>query len=271
MAPLSCWSFNQTGGVNLTKVAEDLSIELIACVNRSSIKQEMTMARGGKREGAGRPRVDRDEQSAIILDDLLIPAFNACGLTGEVVVGVNELQAAYGRQGLADWRTWFEEVELGHGIQRGGVATRWRLKLKLAVAAKKLLSVSPQHVMLWPSELLKAVQNKRAYDAFWREHAKCGKELNAVYGTETVPPQPFDPSKNYLKLKPHTDRDQVARAPVTDGTKGWSELLVDSNHGFTSEITNPVFIEEEFLSFPTLSYKEFDPEFVNDIESVVHL
>ena len=197
-------------------------------------KPEDLKPRGGPRVGAGRPKVDRDARSSAMLDELLIPAFKAVLLTGELMVSVRDLQDAYGVAGLADWRTWFEEVRLGHGISRGGVPTTWRLKLKLAVAASKLLSMRVTEHLLWPTEQLRIVKNKRAYEAFWIEHKKHAKEVSAECGTQVRDPEPYDPAKNYVRLAASKVRDDHARAPITAATKGYSELLVGVNYGFTA-------------------------------------
>ena len=210
------------------------------------------MARGGKRTGAGRPKLDSTARSVVILDELLIPAFKAALQTEVIYVGISDLQDAYGNQGLVDWRTWFEEVELGHGITHGGVPTSWRLKLKLAVAAAKLLQSATSQDMPWPSEQLRIVKNKRAYDQFWAQHKKYATEISKQFGTSVRDPEPFDPAKDYTKHLPLKDQDQGPRSPMTDATKGYTELLdlpTNVNYGFTGAGTMPDNLKEEDVPY----------------------
>lgn len=176
------------------------------------------------------------------MDELLIPAFKHINITGDVRLSSSDIQAAYGVPGLRDWRTWFEEAEAGHGIGRGGVVSLWRLKLKMAVAARKLLTTVDEATLKYPPAVILAIRNRRAYEAFWREHEKHSAEMAAEHGTSIRPPEPFDPDKNYLK-KAWRCRDSGPRASVSDATRGWSELLDGPSNNFSEPYTG--FVPEE--------------------------
>lgn len=189
------------------------------------------MPRGGARPGAGRPKVNSEERSEVILNELILPAVKAAKLLDNVEMPEDDILKTYGRQGVRDWQTWFELVDRGHGIGLGGVKTKWRLKLKLAVAAKKLLTTVDESALPFPPEVIRRARNEKAYGRWSREYAKVMKELSAEFGHREVPPPAFNPDRNYLKVT-HVVRDGDPRGEMTDATKGWAELITGGSNGF---------------------------------------
>ena len=203
------------------------------------------MPRGGARPGAGRPKVNSEERSEVILNELILPAARAAKLMGDIYLSPDDIEAAYGRQGLRDWQTWFEMVDLGHGIGLGAVKTRWRLKLKLVVAAKKLLTTVDESKLPFPPEVIRRATNEKAYGRWSREYAKVMKELAAEFGHREVAPPPFNPDRNYLKVT-HVIRDGEPRGELTDSTKGWAELVIGGSNGFEKPYDGFVPDETDF-------------------------
>ena len=207
------------------------------------------MPRGGARPGAGRKRIDSEAKAEQVLNDLLIPAFQDAFEHGEVLIGSRDIQDAFGKQGLREWLTWFEEVEVGHGFRGvGGVKSRWRLKLKLAVAAKKLLTTVDVSTLKFPPDIIDEAGNRKAYDRWCAQFQVEAQKLHAEFGTPVRQPPAYESRKNW-RTKEFEVRDKAPRGPLTDATKGWSELVTGGSNGFTGEAVVPSNLTPDDIPF----------------------
>lgn len=188
---------------------------------------------GGKRPGAGRPRVDPLARQQAVMDTLIIPAFKACELGKiDIPLAVRDISHAHGTQGLALWKEWFEVVSMNPamGVDNGGLPTVWRLKLKHTIAAQKILSTATGP-LLFPSQALQVVMHKKQHEAWVRGYLKACKE----FGVQN--PRP----KEYVPLtfgEPGPTPEQILTAQ-----RGWEELLGGENQGFSDEYTG--FVPDE--------------------------
>lgn len=202
------------------------------------------MARGGKREGAGRPVVNKLEKSEKFLDTLLIPAFSEAlaNESRQVTVGIKDLEAAFGRQGVEEFKTWFSIVRLGSGIGgHSAIATVWELKLKLAIAAQKMVAQNKAEIDSWPTKIIKDIRNRRAYDLQKEKYEIAVAAIEEKHeGYAAMAFSKFDPLVDYtIQSTEFVCNDKSPRAGLTNGTRGWAEMITGGNNGFigpTSEI-----------------------------------
>lgn len=199
------------------------------------------MPRGGVRVGAGRPSIDKDaarqakEQRVMV--ELLIPAFRFSQLGSvEIELGPTLIQDAYGKIGLAAWQTWFEKIP-GIGYHHGHTITRWKLKLKMMVAAKKLLE-KEELEQPFPPEVLARVIHRKEYDKFWAKHKVESKAIAAEHGTSIHEPEPYKPLEY---RRPNTSSKEQF--------DGWRELIDGQSKGFSDVSAVPSNISEQDIPY----------------------
>lgn len=189
------------------------------------------MARGGARLGAGRPRMSAEVQlanllakQAIMTEELLVPSFKASNLgQDELELSPDDIKKAYGINGLRVWKTWYSvsSKATGLGIGQGHTFTKWRLKLKMVVAAKQLLD-RVKHELPFPSDVLKECAHRRAYEKWVLEYNKHAQEFAKEHGHSVTEPPPYKPL--VIRRTSPSSKEQLA---------GWRELIDGPNNGFS--------------------------------------
>jgi hypothetical protein len=192
----------------------------------------MTKSRG---IGRGRKQVVDIDKSTHIMEDLMLAAFKAAR-HGLVSIAREDIRLVYGRQGVREWETWFELVELGHGVGgTHGVTSTWQLRFTLQVAAYKLLSQVQEDELVFPSDAIKELMNKRDYAKWASRFVIEMKSLAAEWGHREVPPPPYTPKRRYaIKGIDVRDGGNPSRTPLTSCTRGYLELVTGGENGFTT-------------------------------------
>ena len=197
------------------------------------------MPRGGARVGAGRPKMTEEakqeallRKQAVMMDEFLVPSFRASNLgRDEVTMSPDVIEKAYGRDGLRVWKTWYSisTPATGLGRGRGHTTTKWRLKLKMTIAAKTLLD-KVETELPFPSDVVREVIHRKEYDAWCKEHQKHMTEFAREFGHRVVPPPPYTAWKTSYKpldIKPNAPSSK-------EQFLAWRELIDGESQGYST-------------------------------------
>lgn len=199
------------------------------------------MARGGARLGAGRPKMSAEVQQANLLakqavmtEELLVPSFKASNLgQDELELSPDDIKKAYGINGLRVWKTWYSISTPDKPIRHGNTFTKWKLKLKMVVAAKQLLD-RVKHELPFPSDVLKECAHRRAYDKWVLEYNRHAQEFAKEHGHKVTEPPPYKPL--VIRRTSPSSKAQFA---------GWRELIDGPSNGFSDTYSGFVPDESE--------------------------
>lgn len=191
------------------------------------------MSHGGTRQGAGRKPKASDNE---ILAELIYPAISH-SYHGTVEQSIHEIKDLYGVMAFKLWQSYFKLDVKGQpkGGNKGSINSKWSLIIGRDM--NLLLDV-----LQFPSNEHLARRNYQDFLEYQSEYfAEC-KKLDEEFGLGPKNPRPL---KYDAKIK-------YAAKPgrgLSNNSKGYSEMLIKVNYGFTDNLDNPVSIKDNDVPY----------------------